>query len=185
MKSGVPTSLARRFRAGIDRIHLTPGALRLTPPTRGRRIPQATRQQSIPATPGTAHRTQHQRHGNEWSDTDHVDHVEGSRTSQAHSSNENWRTGFRFWWKIHRLFEGDAWSSNHICRNYEQSCLMLLVARAQQIHKQPYCSRHSCRQLAKERITRVNIRSLSILRPYKAALLIVFSRVVTGQQWLK
>src|SRR5436190_1648767 len=56
------------------------------------------------------------------------------------------------------------------------------MTRAQKVYKEPYCARNSCRQLAKECVSGVDICALAVLRAQQAALLLVFIRIVTGKQ---
>src|SRR6202023_1149160 len=58
----------------------------------------------------------------------------------------------------------------------------LILSRAQQIHVQTHRPGNACGQLAEEGVAGVDIGSLAVLRPQQAALLRVFSRIVTGQQ---
>jgi len=57
-----------------------------------------------------------------------------------------------------------------------------LMPRRQQIHIQPHRSRHPRRQLPEERISRIDVRPLPILRHQQPTLLFGLPRIVRSQQ---
>src|SRR5260370_34505960 len=59
------------------------------------------------------------------------------------------------------------------------------MPRAQQIHMQPHGARYAGRQLPEERVPRVDISSLAVLRPQQSALLRVLAGIMAAQQWLE
>src|ERR1017187_1859831 len=56
------------------------------------------------------------------------------------------------------------------------------LTTADQIHKQPHRSRHARRQLPEERVSRVDIGSLAVMRYQQSAFLLALSRIVRFEQ---
>src|SRR5580692_9956934 len=59
------------------------------------------------------------------------------------------------------------------------------MSRTQQVHIKPDRSRHARRQLAEESVSRINVRSLAVLRAQQSALLWRLSRIIRSQQRLE